>query len=255
MKLSIVIPLFNEVDNIPRLRDELLPVAEELATSNTVELIFVDDGSRDGTQQALERAFAGIESTNLRLHILRHPQNRGLGAALRLGFASSSGEVVVTIDSDGSYALGEIPALLSRLKPEVDIVTASPYHRQGKVEGVPFYRLLLSRGCSLLYRVLVDWHIHTYTSLFRAYRQAVVRHVNFTCDDHQAVTEILVNALLLGCRVAEHPTVLRRRWLGVSKANLARTVRDHLKFQANVLLHRVTMKPLAELALSEKAAR
>jgi len=53
----------------------------------------------------------------------------------------------------------------------------------------------------------------------------------------------------------EHPTILRRRWLGVSKANLARTVRDHLKFQANVLLHRVTMKPLAELALSGKAAR
>ena len=255
MKLSIVIPLFNEVDNIPRLRDELLPVAEELATSNTVELIFVDDGSSDGTHDALALAFAGIESPNLHLQILRHPENRGLGAALRTGFASCSGEVVVTADSDASYTLGEIHTLLARLTPEVDIVTASPYHPGGGVEGVPFYRLLLSRGCSLVYRLLVDWRIHTYTSLFRAYRQAVVRHVAFTCDDHQAVTEILVNALLLGCRVTEHPTILRRRWLGVSKANLARTVRDHLKFQANVLLHRVTMKPLAELALSEKAAR
>lgn len=255
MKLSIIVPLFNEADNVPRLREELLRLADQLTPTHSLELILVDDGSQDDTQQALARAFTEEESPHLRVHLLRHPGNRGLGAALRLGFASSTGEVVVTADSDGSYALGEIPQMLVRLTPEVDIVTASPYHRLGGVEGVPGYRLLLSRGCSLVYQILVDRRIHTYTSMFRAYRRAVVRHVAFACDDHQSVTEMLVNSLLLGCRVAEHPTVLRRRWTGVSKARLARTVRDHLGFQCKVLLHRLAMRPLTAMALGGKTAR
>jgi dolichol-phosphate mannosyltransferase len=243
MKLSIVIPLYNEVENIPKLGRELLPVVGELAQSHMVEVVFVDDGSTDGTWEALD-AFAKSSNSRMRFCLERHPENRGLGAALRTGFMTASGEAILTTDSDGSYKFTEISTLLSHLTPDVDIVTASPYHPDGDVIGVSPYRLILSRGSSLIYRLLVDWRIRTYTCLFRAYRREVIEEVTFDCDDFQAVTEILVKGMLLGYRVAECPAVLHRRSLGVSKVNIVRTIIDHLRFQALVLLHRLSLKSL-----------
>jgi dolichol-phosphate mannosyltransferase len=252
MKLSIVIPLYNEVENIPKLEVEFLPVVSELTQSHMVEVVFVDDGSTDGTWVALD-ALAKSSNSRMRFCLERHAENRGLGAAIRTGFIAASGEVIVTTDSDGSYKFTEIPALLSNLAPEVDIVTASPYHPDGKVLGVPPYRLILSRGSSLIYRLLVDWRIRTYTCLFRAYRREAIEDVSFDCDDFQAVTEILVKGMLLGYRVVEYPAVLHKRSLGVSKVKLGKTIIDHLRFQALVLLHRLSLKPLVRGTESSKA--
>ncbi len=253
MKLSIVIPLFNEVPNIPRISTELLPVVRELAIMHWVEVIFVDDGSTDGTFAELSRTFLDAGGPRLRFGIARHPTNRGLGAALRTGFATSIGEIIVTVDSDGSYEFKEIPALVFCLNPNADIVTASPYHRDGKVEGVPARRLILSRGCSLIYRVLVDWRIRTYTSLFRAYRREVVERVPFVSDGYQAVTEVLVKAMLLGYQTKEYPAVLRSRSFGMSNVNLVGTIIDHLRFQWTVLLYRAKLKSL-DIQEESKAA-
>ena len=252
MKLSIVLPLCNEVENIPKLQREFLPVVGELAQSHVVEVVFVDDGSTDGTWGALD-TFAKSGNSRLRFFYEQHPENRGLGAALRTGFMTASGEVIVTADSDGSYKFSEIPALLSHLNPEVDIVTASPYHPDGEVLGVPTYRLILSRGSSLIYRLLVDWRIRTYTCLFRAYRREMIDDVPFDCDDFQAVTEILVKGMLLGYRVAEYPAVLHKRSLGASKVKLGKTIIDHLRFQVLVLLHRLSLKPFVRGTESSRA--
>lgn len=244
MNLSVIVPCYNEVDNIPKIRDELLPVVEGLATNHSVEVVFVDDGSRDGTWDALVSTLTPYSRPGLILRFERHAKNRGLGAALRTGFAAALGEVMITTDSDGTYRFTEIPHLLARLTPDVAIVTASPYHPAGGVAGVPGYRLILSRGSSLLYRLLVNRHVHTYTSLFRAYRREVVTRIPFESDGFLAGTELMVKAMLLGYRVAEHPAVLYSRAHGVSKAKLARTIRAHLAFQWRVLQHRLHVDPI-----------
>ncbi len=254
MNLSIVMPLFNEVENVPRIQAELLPVVRELAVAHNVEVIFVDDGSTDGTHTELSRSFINMGGPRLVFAIARHPANRGLGAALRTGFAAARGEVIVSVDCDGSYRFEEIPGLTFCLGPQVDVVTASPYHADGAAEGVPALRLLLSRGCSLLYRVLVSWRIRTYTSLFRAYRRQVIENVPFENNGYQAVTELLVKAMLKGYRAVEYPTVLRKRAVGVSKAKLLRTVKDHLRFQASIVLDRLKLKPLVRRAEGSRAA-
>lgn len=246
MNLSIVIPCYNEVDNVAKLQREFFPVAVELAKTRSVEVVFVDDGSTDGTWPALNDAFGGGKVPGIVVHIERHSANRGLGAALRTGFGVARGEVVVTTDSDGTYQFSEIPALLEHLTPEVDMVTASPYHPQGGVAEVPPYRLILSRGDSLLYRLLVSWNVYTYTALFRAYRWTVLEHVPFESNGFLAGTELLVNGMLLGYRVAEHPTMLHSRAHGVSKAKIARTILAHLRFQWRVLLHRLHITPLVK---------
>jgi len=246
MDLSIIIPCYNEAQNVPRLQQELLPIATKLGKASPVELIFVDDGSTDDTWEALRAAFAQ-EDSPLTTRFERHPSNQGLGAAMRTGFEAARGDVIVTTDSDGTYHFSEIPALLSRLSGEIDVVTASPYHPQGGVAGVPAYRLLLSQGSSTLYRLLVSWHVHTYTCLFRAYRREVIDRVSFASSGFLAGTELLVKAMLAGYRVAEHPAVLHRRAFGESKAKLVRTILAHLQFQGLVVLHRLGLRSLVQV--------
>ena len=234
MRLSVVVPCFNEEANVRQLGDRLFPVLIGLrGTYRSVEVVLVDDGSVDATWSAMQ-ALAANPPEALTVRPISHPTNAGLGAALRTGLGGSTGDVLVTTDSDATYRFEEIPAILSRLTDSVDIVTASPYHPDGSVENVPSHRLVLSRGASLLYRVLVDRRIHTWTALFRAYRRKVIESVPFASTGFLAGTELLVNALEAGYRAVEYPTVLRSRVLGASKAKLARTVLAHVEFQGRV---------------------
>ena len=231
MDLSIVIPCFNEADNVDVLSRELGPVVEQLRQDRTVELVFVDDGSTDGTGDLLERRFIGDQCAT----VVRHGHNRGLGAALRTGFGQAHGDVIVSTDSDATYPFPLILKLLDLLEPGVDIVTASCYHPQGGVDNVPGYRVFLSKSASLMYRVILDWRIHTYTCMFRAYRRQVLEKITFESDGFLSVTELLAKALVDGYVVRELPCTLRARRYGASKAKVARIIRSHLRFQWQLL--------------------
>lgn len=233
--LSIVIPCYNEAEGIPAMRERLLGVLPALLRRGSLELILVDDGSSDGTGRLLKEAFADIPEAR----VVQHERNRGLGAALRTGFAEVSGAVVVTCDSDGTYPFAEIPALLDRLTPDVDIVTASPYHPEGGIENVPAYRVTISKGASLCYRLLVDPRIHTYTALFRACRREVIEQAATHADGFLMVTELLVEARLRGFTVVEYPAVLRVRQYGQSKARVLRITRTHLDYMAGLVGRRL----------------
>ncbi len=250
MKLSVIVPCYNEADNIQKLHDELLPVIEEMVIHgwhddskeiHSAEMIFVDDGSRDETFSRLKQTFSGQNKSAVAFKFLKHETNLGLGAAIRTGFSKADGDIVITVDSDGTYKFSEIPSFLTFLTPGVDIVTASPYHPSGGVVGVPANRLFLSRGSSLLYRILVDRHVYTYTCLFRAYRSDVIKNISFSSNGFLAGTEVLVKAILKGYHVAEFPAVLHRRMYGVSKAKIAETIFSHLRFQGSIFLYRLQL--------------
>jgi dolichol-phosphate mannosyltransferase len=239
MSLSLVIPCYNESESIDQLVGQLTAIRPELERRGPFEIVFVDDGSTDDTYDRLCAAFANWGD----VLIVRHGRNRGLGAALRTGFAHARGDIIVTTDSDGTYPFTTIPALLDRLTADVDIVTASPYHPQGGVDGVPAYRLLFSKGASFLYRIFVNPRLHTYTAMYRAYRREVIEDIPTSADGFLMVTELIVGALLAGYRVAEFPAVLRVRRYGQSKARVWQITRAHLRYQAHVLLQRLHLRP------------
>ncbi len=244
--LSIVIPCYNEVENIPKMKDELLPVLAKLAEEYSVQVAFVDDGSNDGTLDAFKGVFSSKLLPNVDFTYLQHEVNKGLGAAIRTGLEACVGSLIITTDSDGTYHFSNMIGMLKRLET-ADIVTASPYHPDGDVVGVPEYRLVLSRGSSMIYRLLVQWDIHTYTCLFRAYRREVIDTVSFESNGFLAVTELLVKSRLKGYRVVEFPAVLYRRVFGVSKVKLIKTIFDHLNFQGRILLYRFGIKSAISL--------
>jgi len=251
MKLSVVVPCFNEEDNIDKLKTEFFPVIEKLPGSrvdggqiDAIEIVFVDDGSRDNTYNALKSAFGSYSHADITIKFEKHDVNRGLGAAMRTGFKVVTGDIIVTTDSDGTYHFSTIPSLLEHLKGQISMVTASPYHPNGEVVGVPGYRIFLSRGSSLLYRILLNWKIHTYTALYRAYRREVIDQIPFAADDFLGGTELMVKAMLKGYQVDEFPAILHQRMFGVSKAKLIRTIKSHLFFQVRLLLHRFHVRSM-----------
>ena len=252
MKLSIIVPCYNEEDNIQKLQQEFFPVLDTLIGSTlpdgeeirSVEVIFVDDGSKDNTLEALRSAFGAPANKAISVQFEKHGVNRGLGAALRTGFKASTGDVILTTDSDGTYKFSTIPAMLGHLKKDIAIVTASPYHPDGEIVGVPPFRIFLSRGASLLYRVFLSWKIYTYTALYRVYRREVVDQIPFAADDFLGQTELMVKAMLKGYKVDEFPAALHRRMFGVSKARLIKTIKSHLGFQARLVLHRLHIRSM-----------
>jgi dolichol-phosphate mannosyltransferase len=225
--VSIVVPIFNEEDGIGLLRDKLLKLKELIGDSCRLEFIFVDDGSSDSTVDGLKEQFA---NAGVSFQIVEHGRNRGVGAAFRSGFRVSTGKVVCTIDADCTYSPEGLKLLLDALAATgADIAVASPYHPQGGVEGVPWWRLALSRRCSALYRWASPLKLYTYTSIFRAYRSEVIRNVRFTSDGFVSAAEILLAAGRQGYRVTEVPMVLRARSIGRSKMKVLRTIVSHLR--------------------------
>jgi dolichol-phosphate mannosyltransferase len=230
-KTTIIIPVFNEEDGIEQLRVSLHELRQALY--GELEFVFVDDGSRDKTSARLREEF----SSDPNCKIVVHAVNRGIGAAFRTGFENATGEIICTIDADCSYRPEGLKRLIEALdETGAQIAVASPYHPKGGVEGVPPWRLMLSRACSMLYRLLAPVRLYTYTSVFRAYTRDVIRNVRFQSNGFVSAVEILFSAARRGYRITEVPMVLHARVVGQSKMKIARTIRTHLQLMWDLLV-------------------
>lgn len=233
MKISLVIPAYNEAEGVEQTAEKLNRILNRLRSQHQVEVIFVNDGSKDNTAELLKTTFASDGD----VRVISHEVNRGLGAAIRTGFSHTTGDIIITTDFDGTYHFNTIPQIIAHMMVHnVDIVTASPYHPRGGVEGVPKYRLLFSYGASLLYRLLVNWNVHTWTALFRAYRREVIEKVGFESEGFLAGTELLIKAIQAGYTVSEFPTTLHVRTFGQSSLKIYRVTKAHMQYQMQLLM-------------------
>ncbi len=234
--ISVIIPIFNEETGIDYLAARLSAVRTQWP-GRLVEFVLVDDGSRDGTEAALQRVF-GQDPTCV---ITKHDRNRGIGAAFRTGFCLAKGDIVCTMDADCSYGPENLRLLVNVLEREgADIAVASPYHPDAAVQDVPQWRLFLSRFCSFLYRWTSPVRLYTYTSVFRAYRRAVIERVEFDEDGFVSAVELLFRAATQGFRIVEVPMTLHARKIGSSKMKVLKTIREHLALMAKWAGHRMS---------------
>jgi len=240
MRTSLVIPCYNEQESIRQLCERLEALVQDIGSTDSIEVIFVDDGSTDRTLENL-----ASHATNLPYRIVRHERNRGLGAALRTGIRASDGEEIVTLDSDCTYDPGETPRLLEALRAGASVVTGSPYHPEGHVEGVAVWRLVLSRSLSHLYSLVLPVRLNTYTSMFRAYRRSALPDLDALDDGFLAVTQLLVEPILRGLTVVEVPTTLHVRRYGQSKMSVMRVGLSHLRYIGRVVRMRHHMSTTA----------
>jgi polysaccharide deacetylase family protein (PEP-CTERM system associated) len=229
--VSIVIPCYNEEQSLSYLGNTLRSLETELGSRHDVSFIFVDDGSSDGTWGLLEKLFG----SNPRATRIRHEKNSGVAAAILTGIRAAKTEVVCSIDCDCTYDPHELGNMVPLLTEGVDMVTASPYHVNGRVKNVPPWRLTLSRGASFLYRRVLRNKLATYTSCFRVYRRSAMADLQLDEGGFLGVTEMLGKLDLSGATIVEHPATLEVRIFGQSKMKIARSVLGHLRLLARMV--------------------
>ena len=232
MDLSIIIPCYNEYDSIDILAPRLDQLLNRLNPDFKTELIFVDDGSVDNTYQRLEETYNSREA----VYLLRHDQNRGLGAAVQTGLAQAVGCFIATIDSDCTYDPLIIPDMLLKMGPDVDVITASPYAPGGQVLNVPPYQILISQWCSKMYRFILSSKIHTFTSMFRIYRRCAIEKISFKSTTFLSMAEILIRAIQLQMNVQEYAATLSARQFGDSKRKIVHLTFEHLKLMVGIIM-------------------
>lgn len=231
-QLSIVVPCFNEEQGLDQLTERLKLVRATFADRMDVEVVLVDDGSSDNTAAGLENRFGQFSWAK----IVRHDQNRGITAAIMTGIKHASNDLVASIDADCTYDPIQIDALLNLMQDDVAMVTASPYHPNGSVEGVPAWRLGLSRMASTFYGVLLGTNLHTYTSCFRLHRRSAVEQLNISEDGFVGVAEMLWKVQRNGGKIVEAPARLTSRRVGFSKMRTVPVIFSHLKLMTRILL-------------------
>jgi dolichol-phosphate mannosyltransferase len=226
MDLSIVIPMFNEAENV---ESTVKRVEEAMASfKGTYEIVAVDDGSVDNTLEILRK----LESQDKKIRVVSYSKNAGRGKALRRAFQSSKGEIVVSIDADLSYDPRYILDLYRPLmtEQETDLVLASPYMPGGGVQNVPAFRLWISKLGNKILELAMPNRIYTSTGIFRAYRKRVLDSLELESDGKEIHLEILSKAMALSYRVKEVPVILRGREKGRSKFRFRKTAISHLVF-------------------------
>jgi glycosyltransferase involved in cell wall biosynthesis len=212
MELSIVIPVYNEEENVEPLIEEINMSVRPLG--NHYEIVVVDDGSRDATFSVL----AGLREREPRLRVVRLKRNFGQTAAIAAGLAYAEGDIVVLMDGDAQNDPKDIPALLGELKKGNDLVCGWRSNRQD-----PFFSRRLP---SMIANLLISWttqvKTHDYGCTLKAMRRDVAKNLKLYGEMHRFIPAI---AYERGARVTELKVNHRPRLRGSSKYGIARTLR------------------------------
>ena len=203
--VSVVVPGYNEAAIVERNLRQICEYMETLENRFRWELIFVNDGSTDGTGDLAE-SFAASRSNVLVLH---HFTNFRLGQALRYAFSNCRGDYVVTLDVDLSYSPEHVERLLEKIvATRAKIVIASPYMSGGKVSNVPGFRKVLSRWANRYLSFSAPGDLSTLTGMVRAYDARFLKSLNLKAMDSEINEEIIFKAQMLGARILEIPAHL-----------------------------------------------
>lgn len=225
--LSVVIPMYNEVENARVVYERLAEVLDRLEKKS--EIILVDDGSSDGTYDVLK----AIQKGDTRVRVIRLRRNFGQAAAFSAGFDHARGEVVVTMDGDLQNDPEDIPRLLEKIQEGYDIVSGWRRKRQDKY----LTRRLPSITANAIISKVTGVTLHDYGCSLKAYRREVIENIHLYGELHRFIPAL---ASWMGVSVAEIPVNHFPRKFGKSKYGLRRTVK--------VLLDLITVKFLLDYA-------
>lgn len=235
--LSVIVPCYNEEDNFPRYQKELYPYLNDIVKKKKIknyEIIIIDDGSSDGTYKLAKELF----KKNTR--VVRHPENRGLGAAVRTGIENAEKELTLVIDADLTFHPRYIESVVDAfIENNVDAVFGSPFMKGGGLEGVPWYRQILSRSVIGVYNLLLFRRITSITPIFKLYRTKDLKQMPLKSNGFDINAEIIFCLIQKNKEIKEIPVVLTTRVAGNSKINFRKEIKNHICMLIKILKWRL----------------
>jgi glycosyltransferase involved in cell wall biosynthesis len=231
MDISVVIPVYNEAETLPALYAALAATLDHLPRS--AEIIFADDGSKDGSAAVLD-GFAGADP---RVRVLHLSRNYGQTAALMAALQDSTGDIIVPMDGDGQNDPADIPRLLEKLDEGFDVVSGWRTTREDNRLTRRLPSVVANRLISALLRV----PLHDYGCTLKAYRREVVEDVRLYGEMHRFIP---IYAAWEGARVAELAVAHHPRRFGKSKYGLGRVVRVMLDLLLVYFIDRAFDRPI-----------
>jgi len=226
--LSIVIPVYNEDQNLRALHQDLLAVLSEMAIG--YEIIYVDDGSTDNSLTILQE----IATNDAAITVIQLRRNFGQTAAISAGIDFATGQVVVCMDADQQNDPADIPRLLTKLSEGYDLVSGWRKPRQDHW----LWRKSISTLANWLISLITKVKLHDYGCTLKAYRRDLLNHIHLYGQMHRFIPAL---AMLVGASLAEIPVNHRPRRYGKSNYGLGRTF--------NVILDLLTVKFLGSYSL------
>ncbi|HUL14861.1 MAG TPA: glycosyltransferase family 2 protein [Terriglobales bacterium] len=231
VRYSIVVPFFNEQENIPPLYMKLTEVMD--AIGEPYEFVFVDDGSRDDSYKLL----AEIYEHDRRVNVVRLRRNFGQTAALKAGFDFAQGEVIISMDGDLQHEPEEIPRFLEKIEEGFDLVSGWRYARKDHW----LMRQLPSRTANWMMSKLSGVDLHDFGTTFKAYRREIIQEIQLYGELHRFIPAL---ASTSGARIAEVPIENPERKSGRSNYGIGRTVRVFLDLLMVKFLLDYSTRPL-----------
>lgn len=230
--LSIVTPIYNEVESIPKLIEKIYAT---LTTNKlTYEIICVDDGSRDGSSELLTKL--AEKRTDLKAVILR--RNYGQTAAMAAGFKYATGKVVVSMDADLQNDPADIPRLLLKLEEGYDLVSG---WRKNRFDNDPFVRVFFSKVANWIIGKVTGVTLHDYGCSLKAYRSELLADMNLYGELHRFLPAL---AFIEGARITEMEVEHHPRVHGQSKYGLGRTFRVVMDLLTVFFMQKFLTRPM-----------
>ena len=229
--ISIVVPAYNEEEVIEKSISELF---SKVKIKEGIEIVVVNDGSKDNTLKILEK----LKIKFPLLKIANHPKNKGFGEALKTGIKKAEGRIIVTMDSDLTHPAELVVKMVEKIDSGYDVCIASRYVRNGGMENVPLWRVLLSYFTNLTFSAIFFTRTRDLTGGFKAYKTEMLKKVNITRSDFSVQMEIIVALLKYHAKISEIPLMLSNRTIGVSKFDFSKNAPKYINAVFSLFIYR-----------------
>ncbi|HTR47842.1 MAG TPA: glycosyltransferase family 2 protein [Verrucomicrobiae bacterium] len=234
---SVVVPFYNEQENVPQLYVKIIDVMDSIGAP--YEMVFVDDGSKDGTFAQLSE----IARHDDRVVVVRLRRNFGQTAALKAGFDHANGEIIISMDGDLQHDPAEIPSFIEKMQEGYDIVSG------WRVERTDHWlmRQIPSRAANRMMAKLSRVDLHDFGTTFKAYRREILAEINLYGELHRFIPAL---ASWAGASIAEVPITNIPRKAGKSNYGISRTIRVLLDLVSVKFLLDYSTRPLQLFGLA-----
>lgn len=201
MKLSIIIPAYNEEKNI----EKVICLVQNAPVNIEKEIVIVDDGSTDNTSVILNKY-----KNKQGFKVSRLPKNQGKGAAIRSGLQEVSGDIIVIQDADMEYSINDYPKLIEPFKsPKVNVVFGSRF--KGKISGMRLLNKIANKILTLTSNLLYSTHISDEATAYKLFRRQVFKKINLKCERFEFCPEITAKVAKAGYKIYEVPITYNGR--------------------------------------------